>query len=158
MELAVKKATGPVKTGKNDKIILSDKPIGGAVKEAGVKDAKPAKTVLSGVAETVIDKKKNYVKLSISGDITIKTVTGLKKTVKELIDGKNVNMVFDLANTKYVDSSGLGFFIGTLKTLKEAHGALHITGLNEHIKGLFQLINLTNIFEIFDDLKDAVKF
>jgi anti-sigma B factor antagonist len=158
MKLAVKKTTGPVKTGKNDKIIISDKPVSEAAKISEAENAKPAKTVLSGCAETVIDKKKNYVKLSVSGDITIKTVIGLKKTVKDLIDDKNINIVFDLTNTRYVDSSGLGFFIGTLKTLKEAHGALHITGLNEHIKGLFQLINLTNIFEIFENAKDAVKF
>ncbi len=158
MKLAVKKTTGPVKTGNNDKIIISDKPVSKAAKKSEAESAKPAEKILSGCVETIIDKKKNYAKLSVCGDITIKTVIGLKKTVKDLIDDKNINIVFDLTNTRYVDSSGLGFFIGTLKTLKENHGALHITGLNEHIKGLFQLINLTNIFEIFEDAKDAVKF
>ena len=156
MKLAVKKTTGPA--GKTGKIIISDKPPAKAGKESEIKSSKTAEKVLSGCAETIIDKKKNYVKLSVCGDITIKTVIQLKKTVKDLIDDKNINIVFDLTNTRYVDSSGLGFFIGTLKTLKENHGALHITGLNEHIKGLFQLINLTNIFEIFEDAKDAVKF
>lgn len=156
MKLAVKKTTGP--TDKAGKIIKNDKPPAKAVKESEINSAKPAEKILSGCAETIIDKNKNYAKLSVCGDITIKTVTQLKKTVKDLIDDKNINIVFDLTNTRYVDSSGLGFFIGTLKTLKEKHGALHITGLNEHIKGLFQLINLTNIFEIFEDAKDAVKF
>lgn len=108
--------------------------------------------------ETTVEKKKNHAKLSVTGDVTIKTVTAMKKTVKDLIDEGFINMVFDLSGARYVDSSGLGFFIGTLKTLKEKHGALHITGLNDHIKGLFNLINLTNIFEIFEDPKDALKF
>lgn len=144
--MAIKKTPGAVKPGKAE--IASNE----AKKENAVKGA-----VVKGV-EVAIEKKKNYVKLSVSGDVTIRTVASLKKTVKELTDEKFINMFFDLSNTRYVDSSGLGFFIGTLKTLKEAHGALHISGLNDHIKGLFQLINLTNIFEIFEDSKEAAKF
>ena len=146
MKLAIKKTSGAAKPGKAE--ITSNE----AKKENTVKGA-----AVKGV-EVAVEKKKNYVKLSVSGDVTIRTVSSLKKTVKELTDEKFINMVFDLSNTRYVDSSGLGFFIGTLKTLKEAHGALHISGLNDHIKGLFQLINLTNIFEIFEDSKEAAKF
>lgn len=145
--MATKKTTGAVKPEKNFRAA--------AEKSAGMSSA--AENSFK-TAEVSVDKKKNYVKLSVTCDVTLKTVSSLKKTVKALIDEKFINMVFDLSGARYVDSSGLGFFIGTLKTLKEKHGALHITGLNEHVKGLFNLINLTNIFEIFEELKDAVKF
>lgn len=145
--MATKKTTGAVKSDKNVRAA--------AEKSAGMPSA--AENSFK-TAEVSVDKKKNYVKLSVTCDVTLKTVSSLKKTVKELIDEKFINMVFDLSGARYVDSSGLGFFIGTLKTLKEKHGALHITGLNEHVKGLFNLINLTNIFEIFEEPKDSVKF
>lgn len=145
--MATKKTTGAVKPEKN-------------VRAAAEKsDGAPSAAENSfKTAEASVDKKKNYVKISVTCDVTLKTVSSLKKTVKQLIDEKFINMVFDLSGARYVDSSGLGFFIGTLKTLKEKHGALHITGLNEHVKGLFNLINLTNIFEIFEEPKDAAKF
>jgi len=105
-----------------------------------------------------IEKKKNYVKVNVFGDITVKTVTLMKKRTKELIDEKNKNFVFDLSGSNYMDSSGLGFFIGTLKNLKEIGGALHITGLSAYVSGIFNLINLTSIVSIFEDPKEACKF
>ncbi|MEZ7891689.1 MAG: STAS domain-containing protein [Candidatus Wallbacteria bacterium] len=105
-----------------------------------------------------VEKKKNYVKIDIIGDFTITTTPRLKKAVRELIDEGNINFVFDLAECRYIDSTGLGFFIGTLKNLKENKGAMHLTGINPFISGIFQLINLASLLPIYDDIKEACKF
>lgn len=105
-----------------------------------------------------VELKKNCAVLSVSGDVTVKTVTALRKKTREVIDGGAVNLVFDLSASKYIDSSGLGFFIGTLKKLKEAGGELRITGLNQYIAGIFRLVNLSSIIPIYDDPKEACRF
>lgn len=108
--------------------------------------------------ELDVEKKKGYVKVSVGGEMTVGTVNAMKKLAKELIDEKHRNFVFDLSKSTYIDSSGLGFFIGTLKHLKEVNGTLHITGMNAYISGIFNLINLGSIVKIYDDPKEACKF
>ncbi len=160
-ELATKKTAADIKTGKTGKTGKNVKPDliidNRTDKPARGNFITEIKKTADG-CEASIEIIGNCAKLIVSGDITIKTVTRFKKIVNDLIDEGNINIVFELSNTGYVDSSGLGFFIGTLKKLKEKHGALHIAGLNDRVKGLFKLINLTNIFEIYDNTDDAVKF
>jgi len=102
--------------------------------------------------------KKNYTRLIVMGDVTVKNVTALRKKTKEIMEDGSINLVFDLSSSKYIDSSGLGFFIGTLKKLKESGGEIRITGLNQYISGIFRLVNLSSIIPIYDDPKEACKF
>ena len=66
------------------------------------------------------------------------------------------NIVIDLAKVEYIDSSGLGFFIGSLKKIKEFKGTLKLANLNAYMMGIFKLINMHYIIDVFDDLEKAV--
>lgn len=103
------------------------------------------------------DATKGYIVLSLIGDLDMWTLPRAKEQVQELIDEQKVRVVLDLEKTNYIDSSGLGFFIGTLKKLRDAGGELILINLNAYIYGIFQLIQLQHIIKTFDSLEEASK-
>lgn len=68
-----------------------------------------------------------------------------------------LKLVIDLADCEYIDSSGLGFFIGSLKKVKEQKGDLKLAHLNAYMMGIFKLINMHYIIEIHENLEKAIK-
>lgn len=94
--------------------------------------------------------------LRVTGDLDMYTLPKAKNIIKQIMDSGHHRILIDLENMDYIDSSGLGFFIGTLKKLKEKGGALKLINLNSYIQGIFKLINLNYIIEIFEDQETAV--
>ncbi|MDD3376805.1 MAG: Anti-sigma-B factor antagonist [bacterium ADurb.Bin157] len=103
------------------------------------------------------DATKGYIVLSLIGDLDMWTLPTAKEQVQSLIEEKKVNLVLDLERTNYIDSSGLGFFIGTLKNLRDAGGNLVLINLNSYIYGIFTLIQLQHIIKTYDSLEEASK-
>lgn len=93
--------------------------------------------------------------LKMSGDLDMYTLPKAKEKVNEMIDSGENNIVMDLEGVEYVDSSGLGFFIGTLKKLRMNSGDLKLVSLNNYIYGIFKLIHLHYIIEICETLDEA---
>lgn len=98
-----------------------------------------------------------YVVLSLIGDLDMWTLPQAKEEISKLLSEKKVKVILDLGKTNYVDSSGLGFFIGTLKKLKDAGGDLIIINLNAYISRIFQLIKLQFIIKTYNSLEEASK-
>lgn len=66
-------------------------------------------------------------------------------------------VVLDLQNLQFIDSSGLGSFLSVLRTLNTQGGELKLACLNKTVRTLFELVSLHKIFEIFNSRDDAVK-
>ena len=103
------------------------------------------------------DATNGYIVLSLIGDLDMWTLPQAKEEISNLLTEKKVKIVLDLEKTNYIDSSGLGFFIGTLKKLKDAGGDLILISLNAYIYGIFQLIQLQHIIKTYDNLEEASK-
>lgn len=93
--------------------------------------------------------------LKMSGDLDMYTLPKAKEKVNEMIDSGETKIVMDLDGVEYVDSSGLGFFIGTLKKLRMNSGDLKLVNLNNYIYGIFKLIHLHYIIEICETFEEA---
>jgi len=98
-----------------------------------------------------------YIVLSLIGDLDMWTLPQAKEEISKLLSEKKVKVILDLEKTNYIDSSGLGFFIGTLKKLKDTGGDLILINLNAYIYGIFQLIQLQHIIKTYDSLEEASK-
>ncbi|MFA6220984.1 MAG: STAS domain-containing protein [Desulfomonilaceae bacterium] len=81
----------------------------------------------------------------------------LKEIVKNMSEEAKTKLVIDLAKTKFIDSSGCGALVASLRTLLKNHGDLKIARPSPQAQTLFQLTRLHRVFEIFDDLDTAIK-
>lgn len=66
------------------------------------------------------------------------------------------NVVIDLQQVQFIDSSGLGSFLAILKNLHAQGGELKLSAMNKPIRTIFELISLHKIFEIFNTTEDAI--
>jgi len=75
----------------------------------------------------------------------------------KLIDEGKKNVVIDLSDVKFMNSSGLGMMIGGLTTMKKAGGNLKLARVTEKIESLLIITKLITIFEFYDNVDDAIK-
>ncbi len=69
--------------------------------------------------------------------------------------GKN-NLILNMSQVDFVDSSGLGTLVLCFTTLQQKGGALKLENLSRRQLELMVLTKLTTVFEIFDSEQDAV--
>ncbi len=80
----------------------------------------------------------------------LNTVSGnqLRRDVNDTItDGINIVLI-DLQKVEFIDSSGLGALVATMRTVKAAGGKLFICSVNEQVRMLFNLTKMERIFKI----------
>jgi anti-sigma B factor antagonist len=68
------------------------------------------------------------------------------------------NIVLDLADVQYVDSSGLSALLVGNRLCKESTGTFVLTGLNSHIQKLIKISQLEPILNIVPTLSESVDF
>jgi anti-sigma B factor antagonist len=78
-------------------------------------------------------------------------------TLKKLVSNEKKNIVIDLAETKYMNSSGLGMLIGGYTTVKNAGGDLKLANVTKKIESLLVITKLSTIFENYASVDEAVK-
>lgn len=95
--------------------------------------------------------------LDIKGRLIVgEPVSSLREKIRELAEAGSNNIILDLAEVDYIDSTGLGGLVICFTSLKKAGGALKLLKLSRRNIELLVLTKLTTVFEIFDDEQDAV--
>jgi len=70
-------------------------------------------------------------------------------------EGKN-NLVVDLQEVRFVDSSGLGSLVSGFKNASARNGNLKLSSLQPQVKSMFELTRLHRVFEIFPTPEEAL--
>jgi anti-sigma B factor antagonist len=106
-------------------------------------------------------------KVAQQGTITVISLEGnvmggpdaasLNSQLHDLVLAKKIQVVLDLAEVEFMNSSGLGMLIGGASTLKNAGGRLKLANASEKIVALIKITKLTPVFELFDSVKAAVQ-
>lgn len=65
------------------------------------------------------------------------------------------NMIIDLSQTKYCDSSGLSAILIGNRLCKDSSGKMVVCGLQPNVAKLIQISQLDKVFTITDDLESA---
>jgi len=67
------------------------------------------------------------------------------------------NVIVDLTNVDFLDSSGLGSLIALLKRISDRGGDMKIVGLQKKVRMIFEITRAYKIFDIFDNTDEAIK-
>ncbi|WP_147804462.1 STAS domain-containing protein [Alkalicoccus halolimnae] len=84
----------------------------------------------------------------VSGEVDVYTATKLKETLIPLAEKEDNQLIIDLTNVEYIDSTGLGIFIGALKAAEKSGSTLKLIGLNERVNRLFEITGLHEVIDI----------
>ncbi|HUI41906.1 MAG TPA: STAS domain-containing protein [Terriglobia bacterium] len=75
----------------------------------------------------------------------------LRQKVKDLIEAGTRKLLFDFADVPYIDSTGLGFLVGSREVAAEAGAVIVVSGMNPHVRRILEGVKLTQFFELVDD-------
>lgn len=88
----------------------------------------------------------------VAGDDVVTVRSEIEKLVAE---GKS-RIVLNLENVEYIDSSGLGMMVMCYSATQKAGGDLKLLNLTRRNIELLVLTKLETVFEVFDDVQNAV--
>lgn len=75
----------------------------------------------------------------------------------DLIDQGKKEVVADVSDVKFMNSSGLGILIGGLTTMRNAGGDLRIAGADQRIESLLMVTKLITVFNSYRTVEEAVE-
>lgn len=82
--------------------------------------------------------------------------TEFSDQLRKLLEDNKKNIVIDLAEVKFMNSSGLGMLISGYTTVKNGGGEFKIANATEKINSLLVMTKLITIFENYDSVDQAV--
>ncbi|MFL6277636.1 MAG: STAS domain-containing protein [Blastocatellia bacterium] len=95
--------------------------------------------------------------LDLSGKITIgEGSVQLREAVKDLLASGKKNILLNLGNVSYVDSSGIGELVSSYTTTSNQGGHLKLLSLGKKIKDLLMITKLLTVFQTYDDEQQAI--
>ncbi len=94
--------------------------------------------------------------LHLKGRLTVGDASVLRDKVNQQIAAGKLNIILNLANVDYIDSTGLGSMVICYTSIKKAGGIMKLENLNKRNIELLVLTKLHSIFEVFSDEQDAV--
>lgn len=102
--------------------------------------------------------KGNTLIVSLDGELDHHSCEYVKRKLDcEILKVSTKNLIFDMSNLSFMDSSGIGVLVGRLKHINNLNGKTAIVSLNKSIKKLLTLSGILNIVDIYENVEDAVK-
>jgi len=81
----------------------------------------------------------------------------LKVVVQKLFEEGKKNVLIDLKDVRFIDSSGLGALVSGFKNAISHQGNLKLSSLQTQVKSMFELTRLHRVFEIFPSSAEAIE-
>lgn len=86
--------------------------------------------------------------MNLTGEVDAYTAPKLREAIIPLTENENKNVIVNLSGVRYMDSTGLGVFIGALKSCRRHGSSLKLCGLTDKIERLFHITGLSEIIDI----------
>jgi anti-anti-sigma factor len=81
----------------------------------------------------------------------------IETLVGELLAAGNRAIIFDIANVKAIDSTGIGRFISSYNQIAAAGGEMRIAGATGYLFQAFHVCRLDTVFRFYPTVEEARK-
>ena len=96
--------------------------------------------------------------VDMSGRITLgEGSVVLRDTIRDLIGKGQKNILLNLGDVTYIDSSGIGELVSAFTAVRREGGELKLLKLTKKVHDLLQITKLYTVFDIKDDEATAIK-
>lgn len=108
--------------------------------------------------EFKIEKLDNYTIIQVLEEKLDTHIAPTLKSELVLVSGNGEkNIILDLGNVRYCDSSGLSAILVANRLCKNASGTFVLTGLNEAVERLITISQLDTVLNITNNVKEGVE-
>lgn len=78
----------------------------------------------------------------------------LRREIGNLLDDGAKNILVDLQDVTFMNSSAIGTLVATYKKVREKGSTLSLCSLNDQVRLIFELTKMNHLFDIFIDRQD----
>ena len=103
---------------------------------------------------------KTVPRVKLKGEVDIYTVATLKNAVQLLLDEGHYDLIMDLTDVIYIDSTGLGTLVGIYRRCREKNGKIYLICPSPQVQKVFKTTGLSQLFTFFEneaDFQQALK-
>jgi anti-sigma B factor antagonist len=94
--------------------------------------------------------------LRVAGEVDVYSAPRLRERVVQLLADDVRHVVADLREVDFLDSTGLGALVGSLKRLREQDGSLKLVTGPERVAQVFRLTGLVRVFALYATVAEAM--
>lgn len=99
-----------------------------------------------------------YLVIYLNGPVDAKTAREVEESLERIISyHQDKDIVINLADVKYMSSSGLRIFIAIKNNLIDSTQKLRLCSLSEPVSRVFDVTRVSELFDIFANESDATK-
>ena len=107
--------------------------------------------------EIEIREKQNIPIVDIKGKLTMTDgAKMLRETIDSLLANNQKNILINLLDMDYIDSTGVGEMVGSLKTVENLGGQLKLVRLKDQAKKTLSIALLLPVFDVSDNEEEAI--
>lgn len=94
--------------------------------------------------------------VAVSGEVDVYTAAQLGTALETLIDAGALQLVVDLTDSPFLDSTGLSVLVRALNRVRPSGGSMRIVAPADRIAKVFRLTGLDTTMGLYADLPAAV--
>ncbi len=95
--------------------------------------------------------------LDLGGRLTLgEESNALREEVKQLLDAAKKNILLNVADVTYIDSTGVATLVGIYRSTQAKGGTLKLLDLSKKFQETLQLTRLLTVFETFNNETQAL--
>ncbi len=95
--------------------------------------------------------------VDVSGRITLgEECKQLREVIRGQLAKNHKNLLLNLADVTYIDSSGIGELVSAYTAISNQGGQLKLLKLTKKVHDLLQITKLYTVFDVYDDETAAV--
>jgi anti-sigma B factor antagonist len=94
--------------------------------------------------------------IDVQGEIDMYTAPRLRELLIDLVSQGSYQLVVNLDEVGFLDSTGLGVLVGGLKRVRAHAGSLDLVCTQQRILKIFGITGLTEVFGIYETADQAI--
>jgi len=93
--------------------------------------------------------------VTLAGDIDLASAPELRSRLADATQDTPARVVLELSELDFIDSTGLGVLVGTLRRVRATGGDIRIAGARAGIERVFSVTGLDRVFGLFESVEAA---
>lgn len=104
-----------------------------------------------------IETKDKVLFVKLSGELDHHSAESTRKKIdKEIIENSSRNIILDLQELSFMDSSGIGLIMGRYKNISEKNGKLLVVSGNQYVDRILKMSGLLKIIDAYPTVDIAL--
>ena len=91
----------------------------------------------------------------LKGRLDLTSSSELKERVQQCLADGHKNILLNMSQVDFINSSGLGTLVSTLKIVRTDSGRIALSSLAPYVREIFEITQLSHIFDIFENESEA---